>query len=292
MNRRRFLSISAAALVAAPARAETTRWRGVALGAVAEITLRGPGDSAARAITAARRAMGEAEALFSLYRADSTLSRLNRDGEVSAPKQFLALMRLCDRLHDLTGGHFDPTVQPLWAALATGGDIDAARDLVGWSRISVDPMRLAAGQALTLNGIAQGYATDMVTAALAAEGFAETLVNIGEFRAGRGRWKIGVEDPDHGLVRTVALTNRAIATSSPTATMISGQSHILSPFEATPLWSTVSVEADSAALADGLSTGFCLMDVAAIEGVTMRLDEVHKVTLVAANGDIRVLAAI
>ena len=135
MNRRRFLAISATALIASPARAGTVRWRGVALGAEAEITLRGDPARAERALAAARRSLAEAEALFSLYRADSALSRLNREGRLNPPPRFAELMRLCDTLWRATGGRFDPTVQPLWRALATGGDAAAARRLIGWATV-------------------------------------------------------------------------------------------------------------------------------------------------------------
>ena len=39
------------------------------------------------------------------------------------------------------------------------------------------------GAAITLNGIAQGYATDRVVDVLRARGLSTTLVNMGEIRA-------------------------------------------------------------------------------------------------------------
>lgn len=304
-TRRRFLAISAAATLAPGAglaasdRIDVRRWKGLALGAVAEITIRGPAARAERALIAARQSIRAAEALFSLYDSQSVLSRLNRDGSVRPPAPFRALLSICDDAHRATGGRFDPTVQPLWRALAEGGDAAAARRLIGWDRVDIgDPVRLGPRQALTFNGVAQGFATDMATAALAAEGFDETLVNIGEFRAGAGDWRVGVEDPDEGLVRTAALSRAAIATSSPAATMVGGAPHILHPDAgpiggpdgAPPRWSTVSVEAREAAIADAASTAFCLMDVAEIEAAMPRLRGLARVTLVAKGGDVRVLS--
>ena len=196
--------------------------------------------------------------------------------------------RIADRLHLATEGRFDPTVQPLWRALATGGDADAARRLIGWRRVRLGtPTTLGAGQALTLNGVAQGYATDMVTDALAAEGFADVLVNIGEFRAGDGDWRVGVEDPEEGLVRTATLRSRAIATSSPAATRVGGAPHIFGPEGDAPIWSTVSVEADTAAMADGLSTALCLAGEADAIRIARSLPGVRRLTLVAKGGDMR-----
>lgn len=265
MNRRRFIAIAAAgtaAARAAPVNAVAeTRWRGVALGAEAEITLRGAG--ADRALKHALATLQRAEAEFSLYRPESALSRLNRDGAIRPTPAFRALVDLCNRLHRETGGLFDPTVQALWTALAGGGDADRAAALVDWSRVDLGGViRLAPGQSLTFNGIAQGFAADLVSDALAEAGFAEALVNIGEFRAAAGDWRIGVASPDGALLDIVSLTRGAIATSSPAATTVGGRSHILSATGRRPKWSTVSVTAPSAALADGLSTALCLADEA------------------------------
>jgi len=259
MNRRRFIAIAAAALAAPKATLAEARWRGVALGAEAEIALRG--DGADKALKHALATLQRAEAEFSLYRPESALSRLNRDGAIRPAPSFRRLAELCDRLHRKTDGLFDPTVQALWTALADGGDADEAAALVDWSRVELGEMiRLAPGQSLTFNGIAQGFAADLVSDALAEAGFVETLVNIGEFRAGAGDWRIGVASPDGGLLDVISLTGGAVATSSPAATMVGGRSHILSATGKRPRWSTVSVTAPSAALADGLSTALCLAD--------------------------------
>ena len=129
ISRRRFLAISAAFAAAGPAHA-ATRWTGIAFGAEASITLRGPAKEAEAALTAARAEIERAEALFSLYRPESWISRLNRDGVAQAPQPAQDLMRLCGEVHSLTGGLFDPTVQALWTAVATGRSLDHARSLV------------------------------------------------------------------------------------------------------------------------------------------------------------------
>ena len=150
-------------------------------------------------------------------------------------------------------------------------------------------MRLGAGQALTLNGVAQGFAADLVRADLAAAGFGHALVNLGEFAALGGPWRLGIVDPTWGEMATRSLTGTAIATSSPGATLVGGHSHILDPRGQAPRWSTVSVEADSAALADGLSTALCLADEAGVRAIRARLTGVGAITLIAANGDLTTL---
>ncbi|WP_341211493.1 FAD:protein FMN transferase [uncultured Limimaricola sp.] len=291
-SRRRFLAIAAAA-IAAPGVSHAETWRGTALGADAAITLSGPRHEVAPALAVARETLERMEALFSLYRADSVLSRLNATGRLDAPDaDFAALMGLCERVFAATAGRFDPTVQPLWRALAEGGDTRAAAARIGWGRVTTAPdVQLGEGQALTLNGIAQGFASDRVAEALAAAGFTRALVNIGEMRALGGPWRIGIEDHAQGLIGQVSLSGGAIATSSPGALFLpGGASHILDPLSGglkTPLWSSVSVEADTAALADALSTAICLMPREEIEALDVA--GLRKVRLVDRAGDMMTL---
>lgn len=288
-SRRRFFAI-AAACAAVPVASWAQTWRGQALGAAAEITLSGPRDRVEAALADARSELARIEALFSLYQPRSALSRLNETGRLAAPDPaFSEILALCDRVATATLGRFDPTVQPLWRALSQGGDLGAARALIGWGRVQRGPViRLAPGQALTLNGIAQGYASDRVAAGLAAAGFDRALVDIGEFRGLGGPWRIGIEDPVHGRLGQVTLTDGAVATSSPGALHLpGGATHILDPLSGgtvAPLWSTVSVEADSAALADALSTALCLMPRDEI--AALRLPGLRRVRLVDHGGDL------
>jgi thiamine biosynthesis lipoprotein len=260
ITRRRFLAISAAAL-ALPARAEPVRWQGYAMGAEVSLTLEAPEDQAKAALHEVRKILRQTEALFSLYEPSSRLSRLNATGRLERPEaRFTELIDLCDQAHRLTNGRFDPTVQPLWQALAKGQNPYPARLLIGWDRVTIAPqgISLAQGQALTLNGIAQGYATDLVSNALKRAGLTRVLVNIGEYHGWGRDWQVGVADPSHGLVARQSLNNRALATSSPGAMPLGqNETHILDPLGLPPKWSTVSVEADTATMADALSTAFC-----------------------------------
>ncbi|MRU14558.1 FAD:protein FMN transferase [Roseovarius sp. A21] len=260
ITRRRFLAISAAAL-ALPARAEPVHWQGRAMGAEVSLTLEAPKAQAQTALQEVKQILRKTEALFSLYEPSSRLSQLNATGRLDRPEaRFTELLKLCDQAHRLTNGRFDPTVQPLWQALAQGKTPDPTRRLIGWDRVTIGPqaITLAPGQALTLNGIAQGYATDLVSAALKHAGLTRVLVNIGEYHGTGHDWQVGVADPTHGLVATRTLNDRALATSSPGAMRLGpDQPHILDPHGALPKWSTVTVEADTAAMADALSTAFC-----------------------------------
>ncbi|WP_298850079.1 FAD:protein FMN transferase [uncultured Ruegeria sp.] len=292
MNRRRFLAISAAAL-ASPSHAQPAIWRGYAMGAEVSLTLDADPASADPAIAKLRTILEECEALFSLYRTNSALSELNRAGYLKIPDPaFLSLLQACSKAHDLTNGRFDPTVQPLWAATSEHETVHA-RGLIGWHRVrlSAERIQLDQDQALTLNGIAQGFATDLVALALRQAGWEKVLVNIGEYFAGGRQWTLGVSDPAHGLVGTAQLRNRAIATSSPGAMHLqSGGSHILDPTsENEPLWSTISVQAPDATTADALSTAFCYATETEIAATLSRATGAYSAICVRPNGKVTTL---
>ena len=269
MNRRRFLTLTAAALAPLPVQAATvTTWEGQGLGAALTLHLVGADPHQARTTFARVAAEIERiESLASLYR-DSALTRLNRDGHLAWPSpDLLDLLTFAGQVHSATAGAFDPTVQPLWLALAQGLPADPA--LVGWDRVRLSPkeIRLDHGQALTLNGIAQGWAADRIAALLRAQGFSEALVDMGEISAlgSQTGWPVQIAGPDGAELASTRLTDRALATSSPRGTLVNGQPHILGPQGQPPLWQTFSVSAPSAAVADALSTAFCLMERAAID---------------------------
>lgn len=300
ITRRRALTLIAAATLSKPALAGDAMpritWQGIALGADVRITLLGEKALAEQALAAARHEIARMEALFSLFKPDSALAKLNATGRLwPLPADFSTLMALIDQVHRATNGAFDPTIQPLWLALARGVNGDDARaqtrHLIGWEKLGRAPhLALKPGMALTFNGIAQGYATDAVAACVAKHGFAHHLIDIGEMRAGEGSWQVGLEDPDLGLFSTLTLSRTAMATSNPRAlTFAGGEGHILGPGGEAAQWSSVSVEADNAALADAASTGFCLMPIAAIRAAKSAMPGVRSITLVNARGEVATL---
>jgi thiamine biosynthesis lipoprotein len=292
ITRRRALQIFAAsATIPTTTFAQDRRF---ALGADVSMNLRGPDEITTAARIAAWAEIDRIEDLFSLYK-ESDLTRLNRDGVLRKPApEFAELLQLCDTIHRATDGRFDPTVQPLWLAHAQGSDISTARDNMGWHKVSVtdDAIQLGQGQALTLNGIAQGYATDRVTKVLKDHGLSHALVNIGEYCALSGPWQLGLSDPAFGQLGQFTLTDRATATSSPAAMRLpDGTAHILDPTGANdiPQWSTVSVCAPSAAMADGLSTALCHASTNEIPLIAARLDVPLTIRLIDLSGNLRTL---
>lgn len=283
LARRRFLGIAAAAALMprGAGAASVATWRGTALGAAAEMRITGlDGREAGPIFDRVRAEIDRLEDIFSLYRPASALARLNAAGALAAPPhELLEVLSLATGIHAATGGAFDPSVQPLWQVYARShgrpeeGAVEEARALTGWPGVTFDATAIRfrrSGMGLTLNGIAQGYVADRVTALLRREGLRDILVDTGEIRAsgnrpGGGAWRAGIVAPGgHAPVARVGLSDRALATSAPRGTLIgaSGSGHILDPRTGRPggAWRLVAVSAGRAALADGLSTAFCIMD--------------------------------
>ena len=276
---------------------DPVRWHGSALGAQVSIEIYHPDRAeaerlVARCVVDVRRL----EQQFSLYRANSAISTLNRTGILVSPDaDMVALLKASLLFAGITGGAFDPTVQPLWQLYAdhftserpdsngpSPQKLAGALAKVGYAglRVSEDRIALARrGAAITLNGIAQGYATDRVVERLRKAGLSTTLVNMGEIRAIDARpegrpWRVGLADPERpGVVtETIDLIDRAVATSAGAGFRFdaSGRfTHLFDPAtgRSPSRYSTVSVIAPTATEADALSTAFSLMSLSRIQDI-------------------------
>lgn len=328
------LSPAAPALPSAPARPsrpgdgdEPTVVRAtVAFHAPVRITIAGLPQAEALAI--ASRALAEIRRIDALVRPDrldSAVASLNRSGRLDgADPRLLALVADARRWAEWTDGAFDPTVQPLWrfhAGLKPGdfpvaaSRLDAQVALVDHRAIRVDgdTIRLERqGAALTLNGLAQGFAADRALAVARALGADRVLVDAGEFVAGlgprsSGGWRVGVHDPDvatpggqasvddrpvPSLAGVIDLADRAVASSAGGSWRFDAAgsvNHLFDPRSGrspTTLLG-VTVVAPTATMADALSTAFMVMAPARALALAARLPGVEA-RLVTADGSQRV----
>jgi FAD:protein FMN transferase len=180
--------------------------------------------------------VGWFEAKYSRFLDDSLISRINAAaGEhwVQIDAETDALFTLCQEMRFFTRGVFDPTALPLmklwnWKArppiVPTSEAVNAARDLVGWSRVERRKGGIflpRAGMMLDLGGIGKEYAVDRVLTMGLERGFEHILVDFGQDVRVHGRppdqeaWVIGLEDPHQpGKCWTaVQVNNHAVATS-------------------------------------------------------------------------------
>jgi len=272
---------SAAAIVAGLPRVTRTRR---ALGTHVTMTaLHERPEKASAAINAAFDELERIERVMSLYRPDSELNRLNRNGVLDRPHPYLVqVLRAARAVSEQSGGAFDVTVQPLWElwtkARRSGGlpskrEIAAARRSVDWRQVQMDPqrVRLTGRGTVTLNGIAQGFAADVVARTIRSAGVQHALVDGGEFAAlGRSgnahAWHVGIQHPRQpaACIGVARLAGRSLATSGDYATTLGegfDRHHLFDPQTgaSAETWASVSIVADSAMHADALSTAVFVM---------------------------------
>lgn len=242
--------------------------------------------------------------LMSIYDPASQVYRLNRDGVLEhAHPHLLAVLDQARALSAWSGGAFDITVQPLWQAFrraADGGALPTtaqrvqAQSHVRWRDVLVDGdrVRLARpGMAITLNGLAQGYAADLAMAAVRARGIDDALLDTGEFAAhGAGvaarPWVLGVPDPrDAGvLAARLRVAGRCVATSGDYASTFTPDflhHHIFDPArgDSPPELASVTVLAPTGILADGLATAFMVTGARKAHALAATLAGVDLMTI-------------
>lgn len=262
-------------------------WNGTSLGSPARLRIYHPDRWAAAQVVARCAAEIERlERIFALYRDDSEVARLNREGRIAAPAHDLRLLLAeCLRLAELSGGAFDVTVQPLWELYARhffGRDppdpagpppraVAAALALVDWRQVAVSARQAALarpGMGLTLNGIAQGYVADRIVGILRDAGCDRVLADLGRSEIfalgchpdGR-RWQVGLADPRQPdrVAHVLDLCDGALCTSGGYGTKFEPSGRFNHLFDTATgasagRYIAASVFAPSAMIADALST--------------------------------------
>jgi len=251
-----------------------------------EITLSG---ERAAEIPAAREALEEAErleALLSVFRETSEISRLNQQagvGAITASDDVVALLSRCQDLSESTGGAFDITSTPLsrcWGFLRREGrvpadsEIDRALGLVGMDALSCDEetnrVSLSKrGAAVNLGAVGKGFAVQAIGAALWRRGVREALVSAGSssilaLGGVNDGWTIDVTaaGPARRVLARLRLRNAALGTSGAAEQFVEVNGHryghILDPRTGRPASGIINATVISAdaATADALATAF------------------------------------
>ena len=251
-------------------------------------------DQLEAALTAAVQAIRSVERQMSLFDPDSALSRLNARGYLQKPDAaLLSVLKLSQHVSHKSGGAFDISMQPLWQVWSESAaegrlplrrDVQRAQQLVNWQAMEVtaSSVRLnQSGMRLSLNGIAQGYASDLARAALQAHGVRHALIDAGEttllgHAANDKQWAFEIEnaagdqsgkaksDKAQAKLPVLICDGRAVATSSDAHTVFSADHkyhHILNPHTGySPVhWSSVTVIAPSCVMADALTKVFFML---------------------------------
>lgn len=255
------------------------------MGTVCTGTIEAPDTAAAsRALSIAFEEIGRLEQVMSSWREDSELSRLNQvGGSIWFPcsRSLYAVIDSSLRYAKLTRGLFDPTIEPYnraWDARGKGrvpkpSEIEQARILVGWNKVSLDrdARRVLfpfTDMGIDLGGIGKGYALDAAARLLARDSVDRALLNFGgEILAVGSGWEVSVAHPADRLKPAIGLTasNIAISTSSQSERGVvvkkKRYGHILDPRTGQPVSGTASVTviASTATRADAISTALLVM---------------------------------
>lgn len=239
------------------------------------------------AVAESQKRLREIDHIFSNYRDDSVLSRVNsRAGTepVRVPKEFIDLTNSSIEYSGMTGGAFDISVGYLfdiWKAAVKRGSVptyeqvlDALR-CTGYEKIEVNRTENTVffkSDCLKLDygAIGKGYAVDQVAEILKEHGIKNFLLNFGGNilvignRKDAGGWDVSIQDPFHKdrVLTEINVSGTGIATSGDYEKyfVIKGKkySHIINPSTGFPVEgiTSVTVLADSAESADVLATAF------------------------------------
>jgi thiamine biosynthesis lipoprotein len=197
-----------------------------AMGTTVECLLEAPPSRAARlALRRVREEFERLEQVFSRFRPDSELSRLNRDGRLEASPELREVVGLALRARSRSGGRFDPTLHDAlvragydrtFDALPADGPAPAGPAPGPAGRVAVEGLNvvLGPGTRIDLGGIVKGWAADRCVRLLAPHGPA--LVNAGGDLAvsappAGGAWPVAVRLPSGEL--TLGLSAGGLATS-------------------------------------------------------------------------------
>lgn len=247
---------------------------------------------------------------MSHYIADSELSQFNRapaDKPFPISRGFADVLRLSQELNRRSNGAFDPTLGPVIALWGFGeqdtlmnvppeGRLRDALRNTGLHHLRLTPagdlVKDLPGLRLNLSAIAKGYGVDEMAAVLRGRGFSNIYTSIsGEVYATglnsrRIPWQVGISAPvlnwrEGDPVETVlSISGHAVSTSGDYQRFFLDSEgrrlcHIFDPRTGRPaqhMLASVTVVADSCALADGLSTTLFVLGTEEgmkyIEGIT------------------------
>ena len=241
------------------------------------------------AIDAVMTEMRRIDRLMSTYKADSELSRVNREAAkrpVAVTKELFDLVSRSLEVSEMTGGAFDityasaghlynyrhkikPSAEALGEALPT---IDYRYVILNKSDTSIAFQH--DGVRVDLGGIAKGHAVDRAIGLLQARGIKQAIVSAGGDsrivgdRQGRP-WMVGVRDPrrEKEMAAILPLSDTAVSTSGDYERYFELDGvryhHIISPASGRPATGvrSVTVVGQDSTTMDALSTSVFVMGV-------------------------------
>ncbi len=248
-------------------------------------------ESLSRATEDALDEVDRIDRLMSHYKAESPLSRVNREAAqhpVTVEPELFDFIADAMRYNRDSDGAFDITVGPLMKAwgffrgdgrMPSSEELATARRHVGAEHVILNETAKSigfdgSGVELDLGGIAKGYAVDRVVSLLRARRISAALISAGgstiyalSSPPGRDGWDVMIQDPvdSHKIARTVRLKDRALSVAGSSEKSFDSDgvrySHIMNPRTGRPVQGVLSVAvlASSGTAGDALDDAFFVL---------------------------------
>ncbi len=224
------------------------------------------------------------DSLFDIYDGgEGSLKDLNDNGILEdADHDILELLDLGILFYDLSGGKLNiamGSVLTLWHDARETGILpddealteaslhcDIANLVIDGDTITITDPHMS----VDVGSIAKGYAADCAAEIAESYGLTSFALDLGGNvktvgEKPTGKWVIGIQNPDGGILKTVEVADQSVVTSGDYEryTVIDGvtYSHIIDPDTLYPanLYRSVTVICESSSLGDALSTSlFCM----------------------------------
>lgn len=255
------------------------------------------------------------DALMSVWQKNSDIVRLNLaagDHPVTVSGEVIEVLRYAREVSELTDGKFDITfgaLSDLWRfdhdqdnRVPAAADVARRLPLVDYRAVVIDEgggrvFLSRPGMRAHLGGIGKGYALDRAAKLLRDRGVVNFMVQAGgDLYVGGHRgdrpWKLGIQDPRGNggdSFATLELSDRTFSTSGDYERFFVQDGvryhHIIDPRTGAPAQGSrsVTIVAERAIVADGLSTGVFLLGPERGMALIERLPEVEGVIVTSSN---------
>lgn len=260
---------------------------------------------------------------MSTYMESSDISKWNAgDTTIKVDDLFKTVFLKSKEIFEKTEGYFDPTVGDIVNLYGLGPEdlgipadsaaVDSLMKYVGLEKVNITAENIVEKKydqtVLDFNGIAKGYAVDLLGELLENHGVENYLAEIGGEIRTRGKnlqsqktWRLGIDDPrietNKGeLSGIVELKNKSLATSGNYRKFkydsLSGEKyvHIIDPKSGYTLRGSllsVSVIADDCATADAYATAFMAMPLEKAKQIAQQQKDIQVYFIYDEKGEMK-----
>jgi len=282
-----------------------------------EITYRVFGENAQQALFSGKAEIMRLENTLSRFIPQSEISKVNKSAGKNCENLSSDTYELLSRaveLSKITQGLFDVTIGPLvdlWnykytSEVPAEAKIHEAIHFVNYRDLVLKPHKRTAGlrrsgQSIDLGGIGKGFASDRFIEILSKYGITSAFTNIGGNVSTLGNkpdgspWCVGIRHPrdENSLIGAVTVSGKSVVTSGDYERYFidcggKRRHHILDPTTGYPAESeliSVTIIADSAMIADALSTGIF---VSGLEKGLLILGKFPEVEAIIVDSNLRI----